>query len=495
MKFGSTIRPELGRMDFSGIERGGRAYAEGIMRGSELFSAGIRSAGASIGDAIQKYQENKAMDAALTGSIETSISLDPTRLAWLQNQEENKTDIGQSYSKFKAGNATRADKMMLTGSLQAMERMDKMVQKRMEAQQDKTNMLAAVRAWENSVPAGTAETSIPLFFENYAEFGGNDPEFAQKFLETAEPTGKAPSLQQGQVYTLPDGTRVKGVFNPETGQTLYSTAQGLQPIPGGATPGEPKMDRNSQIETLMREYNIPRVDAAAIIDGVANIVTDPLSGKASIVNRATGKSREVTFSNPELEANIIGQATKPLEDASNDQKSLWDMANSRTTGIFPALVENLQRITGSAGINIQDPVIAEERQQLINSQQRFIRALSLNSRYPTTEQERLRQEMGLTPSAMVDPQTLRARMSAMNKTLNREIDILTQAVNDPNSPVEQRKADQQSLNDVINFKRILGVPEGMKGSEQPSGVPDEVKDIWEFLTPEERGLWSMEGEQ
>ena len=60
MKFGSTIRPELGRMDFSGIERGGRAYAEGIMRGSELLGAGIRSAGASIGQAIEKTGEMKA---------------------------------------------------------------------------------------------------------------------------------------------------------------------------------------------------------------------------------------------------------------------------------------------------------------------------------------------------------------------------------------------------------------------------------------------------
>jgi len=47
-------------MDFSGIERGGRAYAEGIMRGSEQLGAGIRSVGASIGQAIEKTGEMKA---------------------------------------------------------------------------------------------------------------------------------------------------------------------------------------------------------------------------------------------------------------------------------------------------------------------------------------------------------------------------------------------------------------------------------------------------
>ena len=60
MAIGSTLKPELGRMDFSGIERGGRAAAEAIMRGSEQLGAGIRSAGASIGQAMEKTGEMKA---------------------------------------------------------------------------------------------------------------------------------------------------------------------------------------------------------------------------------------------------------------------------------------------------------------------------------------------------------------------------------------------------------------------------------------------------
>lgn len=60
MAIGSTLRPELGRMDFSGIERGGRAAAEAIMRGSERLGAGIRSAGASIGQAMEKTGEMKS---------------------------------------------------------------------------------------------------------------------------------------------------------------------------------------------------------------------------------------------------------------------------------------------------------------------------------------------------------------------------------------------------------------------------------------------------
>jgi len=95
MKFGSTIRPELGRMDFSGIERGGRAYAEGVMRGSELLGAGIRSAGASIGQAIEKTGEMKsnikAAQSVMQG-ITGMEGIDPRAIERLNMMSEQLTN-------------------------------------------------------------------------------------------------------------------------------------------------------------------------------------------------------------------------------------------------------------------------------------------------------------------------------------------------------------------------------------------------------------------
>lgn len=72
MAIGSTLRPELGRMDFSGIERGGRAAAEAIMRGSERLGAGIQSAGSSIGGAIKERGEMKSEITAAQKWIDVS---------------------------------------------------------------------------------------------------------------------------------------------------------------------------------------------------------------------------------------------------------------------------------------------------------------------------------------------------------------------------------------------------------------------------------------
>jgi len=172
-------------MDFSGIERGGRAAAEAIMRGSEQLGAGIRSAGASIGDAISKYQENKIMDAALTGSIETSISFNPTTLSYLESQAENKTDIGKAYSNFKEGNATRADKMMLSGSLAALDKI------RVDSQ-NMMNTRAAMVAMDNAFPAtesGEPQFNMSAYLQSYTDAGGTDPRFALQVVEQSRLAG------------------------------------------------------------------------------------------------------------------------------------------------------------------------------------------------------------------------------------------------------------------------------------------------------------------
>lgn len=185
MKFGSTIRPELGRMDFSGIERGGRAAAEAIMRGSERLGAGIQSAGASIGGAIQQYQENKIFDAALTGEIETSISGNPTTLAYLEGQAEQKTDIGKAYQRMIDGSASRADKTMLAGSLKALDRISQQAS-------NANNLRAAMVAIDNAFPAtesGENQFDSGAYFQAFSNAGGTDPGIALRVMEQMRLSG------------------------------------------------------------------------------------------------------------------------------------------------------------------------------------------------------------------------------------------------------------------------------------------------------------------
>lgn len=186
MAIGSTLRPELGRMDFSGIERGGRAAAEAIMRGSERLGRGIESAGASIGGAIQKYQENKIFDAALTGEIETSISANPNTLTYLEGQAEQKTDVGKAYQRMIDGSASRADKTMLAGSLKALDRINQETSNAM-------NVRAAMIAVDNAFPAtedGTNKFDSGAFFQAFSNAGGTDPGIALRLMEQMRLSGE-----------------------------------------------------------------------------------------------------------------------------------------------------------------------------------------------------------------------------------------------------------------------------------------------------------------
>lgn len=473
MAIGSTLRPELGRMDFSGIERGGRAAAEAIMLGSERLGAGIQSAGASIGGAIKERGEMKANISAAQKWLDVSKDMPGMNPQMLDRLDRMKTMISDEELPLSQRNAIASQfrQVAQTISLAGMERM--------MPQEPKYEF---------------GKDLLPM------EGGGfgvlvtdNQGNVSARRVPGVTPQPDSVSLQQGGSATLSNGKTVDTVFNPRTGQFMYSDDGGLRPLPSSATPGTPTINqpsRDEAIQIMMDEYGITRMDAASIQDGVSKIVTDPVSGQTMLVNQATGKARKVEFTNPQAEQAITLESTRPDEEsASEDQISLWDIANSSTTGVLPAIEEAAQKLTGSltgGSINLQDPEIAVQRQQFLNAQQRFIRALSLNRRYPTTEQERLRKELGILPSAFTDPQTLRARIIALDSYLNNEIDILNQSVNDPNTPVDQQREDSATLKDVINFKRILGVPKATQPSAKPSNLDDDIAEVWDYLSEEDK---------
>jgi len=245
-------------MDFSGIERGGRAAAEAIMRGSEQLGAGIRSAGASIGDAIQKYQENKAMDAALTGSIETSISFNPTTLAYLESQAENKTDIGKAYVNFKEGNATRADKMMLSGSLAALDKI------RVDSQ-NTMNTRAAMVAMDNAFPAtesGEPQFNMSAYLQAYTDAGGTDPKFALQVVEQSRLAGDItipPSEQAKAEQALQTRERELRLRNLENSIRLFES----QNTPEALAKAERLREQKQELETRKTESEIAENAAQA----------------------------------------------------------------------------------------------------------------------------------------------------------------------------------------------------------------------------------------
>jgi hypothetical protein len=64
---GTQIRPELSAVDYTPIAQAAGQAAQMQLAGAQALGKGIMSVGASVGDAIQQYEKNKAANAVLEG--------------------------------------------------------------------------------------------------------------------------------------------------------------------------------------------------------------------------------------------------------------------------------------------------------------------------------------------------------------------------------------------------------------------------------------------
>jgi hypothetical protein len=71
--FGSGVRPELGATDYSNYLRGALSGAQMQAQGGAAIGAGVQNALASVGEGIQKYQQNKILQSEIMGGVEENI--------------------------------------------------------------------------------------------------------------------------------------------------------------------------------------------------------------------------------------------------------------------------------------------------------------------------------------------------------------------------------------------------------------------------------------
>ncbi|WP_404379935.1 hypothetical protein [Caenispirillum salinarum] len=249
------------------------------------------------------------------------------------------------------------------------------------------------------------------------------------------------------------------------GMTPYSDA-------GGASARE---ERISRIEEA---YGVPRQTAVGIADGVLKLQTDPVNGGAFLVNMATGeksqlrdapqqtaqggmpKTDTVATTNPNTET--LPGGDMPYAGNGADP-SLWDMADE-VTGMFPAIQENLQGVTGQVGIDVAPDGLIENRQTFRTAKNDLVRALSINPRFPVGEIERISREVNIEPGIFTDPRSLRGRMTAVGDYLGRRLANEEAAARDQSLPVETRQNAATAAKDIRNFLDILGAPaDGERG--------------------------------
>ena len=321
--------------------------------------------------------------------------------------------------------------------------------------------------------------------------GANQP--GAGLLGMAQQRGMDPALMQGMLQGLGPEAGGKALYDmsqPEAQIEQYEPVTdaegnivGQRSSTSGKVVDDPRApDRRSAMEEKINEivstFGVPRQTAAGIATGAYRVVVDPLTNQPFLVDLATGTQRPLNVGastappsgqSPQAAARAVpGQAEQgAAEKGTPSAGTLWELTN-KSAGVIPSIREFGLETLGQ----ISDSFVADDtiqaRQAFRSAQNEFIRAMSINPRFPVGEINRLRQETRMEPRAFDSPGALRARMTAVTRYLENRLLNENDASQNAGLPIETRRAAAQAANDIQNFVRALGVPQE-EGTDNRTG--------------------------
>ena len=222
--------------------------------------------------------------------------------------------------------------------------------------------------------------------------------------------------------------------------------------------GEPKQtEAEREINRVMAANpNLSFTDAVNIKEGVSRLVTDPITGRTSLVNLATGEERPLARS--EVTNAAVSASLAPDPGAGESSLNLYKIAET-TTGLFPAIQAAAQRVTGQVGIDVADPQLLENIQTFQTAQSDIRRSMRTAPKFLASEMAMLDKEIDIAPSAFKDRTTLLAQLRSVDKSIRNRLEGISKSINDPNLPADEVSAALRLQKDLINFLRNLNVPQ------------------------------------
>jgi len=292
-------------------------------------------------------------------------------------------------------------------------------------------------------------------------------------------------VQPGQ--TIDQGTKIPKTFAPKSpsapvkikgpdGKPKWvapEEAYGKEAYEKPTNAGVTARNRARKINDLQEHWGVSEAEAQGIVDGAIKITFSPTTGRAVKTNIATNEAVELDLSRED----VVEEASQEL----NTNISLWDAAELGT-GFVSALageVGNRIPIWNSLSPHLRTEAA---RRNFDTSTQGLIRGLSVNPRYPATEQERIKREISITPSMWTSTPVMRQRMIQVHEYLTSERDSNLSIANDP---LFEAKARGESRVSADHIQRYLDKME----PSFPEGAPPGSRFLWK-MDKEGNALWT-----
>ena len=235
---------------------------------------------------------------------------------------------------------------------------------------------------------------------------------------------------------------------------------------------------------LLESSGLDRETAIGIATGRLATSRDPITGQAQIVDKGTGQvvgampagapswaiTGDAGATQQPLGPNrppltISPSALPPQREMNPAQPSPAGNLYGRTgegTGVVSGAKElssnTLGQLPGGIGDFFSFPAKTETRQAFRAATGDLIRAFSVNPRFPVSEMERIREQLGVEPAIWSDPEAMQSRMVAIDAYLRSKLAAEQQAANDPSLPADQRQASIGTARAIEQYLGLLGVP-------------------------------------
>ena len=224
--------------------------------------------------------------------------------------------------------------------------------------------------------------------------------------------------------------------------TGTSVLQGPQKSPGAN-------ERELRIQDFIRTLGVDRATAVKLDKGLARVETDDF-GRARLVDEVTGTVQEINI-----------QPASGNEPIPDPEQGLFELTED-ATGPEATVKAGFAQMVSIAGGPVTSPEVIQARTSFAIATNDFIRALTLNKRFPVKEIERIREEINLKPKFFDSPELMQNRMIAIDRSLRERQRKALNNANNTQLPEDTRKNAAGSAQDIEDFLNVLNVPPSPK---------------------------------
>jgi hypothetical protein len=282
LAFGGGVRPELGRTDYGAVARGSEIAAQLSAQGSQMVGKGIASLGASLGNAIKEYEENKVLTNTQIGGIEAAVQ------SGVVNPEEFTGEPAKLFGTLqKNGTLKLKDAALLNAyvnqvvvkkqdalkrslmesqiaSAEASSRLASGQANALEAQQKDQSALAQALLEHTRKPG---DVDYDRVRQSFLERGGQNVEMVNALAQSSLKTGFTPSTK---TFKLSDGSSIDVVMVSSNSAQIVPRLNADVKIPASIQEITYRADLGKRIPELLRDGKDDEAIAIALALDIRN---------------------------------------------------------------------------------------------------------------------------------------------------------------------------------------------------------------------------------